>query len=256
MLLYQLPQVDVHLLRVLVDEAEALLLGLLLVHNLRALQDERHVLVPAPDFAQQLQSGLWVTLLHVGQPPVDTLHGESRVGDDAQHVVVIHLIPVHGLLVGSGQHHLGSPALALCGSMGVQRLGGEVLRLRQDVVIQVGQHGGVEPDIVFHQHNHLHTRLLDVVLDVHLVFYELDDAQDEVGVAQPAEHVVEDGHVLVLYALGDAVREGCQHHTRHVGSHHLHVARYGEGVVVGIARHADHQVDVGGLQHAAGLFRC
>ena len=46
---------------------------------------------------------------------------------------------------------------------------------------------------------------MDVVVNVHLVFYQLDDGQDEIRIAQPAEHVVEDTHVLVLDALSDAV---------------------------------------------------
>ena len=42
-----------------------------------------------------------------------------------------------------------------------------------------------------------HTRLLDVVLNVHLILDELDDREDKVGIAQPAEYVVKDGQILV-----------------------------------------------------------
>ena len=92
------------------------------------------------------------------------------------------------------------------------------------------------------------------MLNVHLVFYQLDDRQDEVGVAQPAEDIVEGGHVLVLYAFGDAMRERRQYHTGDVGRTHLHVAGHGKGIVVGVARHTDDEVYISGLQHIAGLF--
>ena len=139
------------------------------------------------------------------QPAIHTLHWEAGVGDDSQHVVVILLVPVYGFLVGGGQHHLWTSTLALGGSMGVQCFCREVLRLLQDIIIEVGKHGGVEADVVLHQEYHLHAGLLDVVLDVHLVLNQFDDREDEVGIAQPAEHIVENRQVFMLDTLGDAV---------------------------------------------------
>ena len=247
-------QVDVHLLRVLVDEVEALGLGPLGVHRLAAGEDQGHVLVAPANLPQQLQAGLGVAFLHVAQAANGRLQGEAGVADDAQRVLVILLVEGHGLLVAGGEHHLGAAALALGGGMGVKGLGGEVFRLQEDVVIEIGQHGGVEADVVLDQQNHLHAGLLHVVVDVHLVLDELDDGEDEVGVAEPAEDVVEDGHVLVLHAAGDAVAEGGEHHAGHVGPEGLHLAGHLKGVVVGIAGHTDDQVDVGGVEHVAGLL--
>ena len=53
-LLHQVVQVDVHLRRVLVNEVEALGLCLLAVDALLRVENQRHVLVALPDFAQQL----------------------------------------------------------------------------------------------------------------------------------------------------------------------------------------------------------
>ena len=93
------------------------------------------------------------------------------------------------------------------------------------------------------------------MLYIHLVLYQLDDAEDEVGVAQPAEHIVEYRHILILYALRDAVRERCQHHAGDIGIHRLDVAGHGKGIVVGITRHTDDQVDVRRLQSLSSLLR-
>ena len=92
------------------------------------------------------------------------------------------------------------------------------------------------------------------MVEVHLVLNELDDGKDEVGVAQPAEHIVEDAHVFVFYAAGDAVAEGREHHAGNVGHVGLHVACHVEGVVVGGAGHANHQVDAGLAHHGLGLL--
>ena len=216
-LLYQLAQVHVHLFRILVHEMETFRLGLLPVLNLRTLQNQRHVLIALSDFTQQLQTSLSVSLLNMCQTTIDALHREARVADDTQYVVRIHLIPVHGLLVGGGQHHLRTSALALGGSMWIQGLSRKVLRLRQDIVVKVWQHRRIEADVVLHQQYHLHARLLDIMFYVHLVLYQLDDGENQVGIAQPAEHIVEDGHVLILNTLGDAVRERRQHHAGNVG---------------------------------------
>ena len=251
--LHQVMQVDIHLRGVLVDEMEVFGLGPLPVLRLLAHQDQRHVLVGLTDLAQQLQARIGIALLDMGEPTGNGLQRETGVGDDAQCVVVVALIPLHGLLVVGGQHHLGASALALGGSVGVEGLGGEAFRLSQDIAVEVGQHGGVEADVVLNQQDHLHTGLVDVVLDVHLVLDELDDGEDQIGVAKPAEHVVEHRHVLVLYALRDAMGEGCQHHAGDGGVLGLHLAGHGEGIVVGVAGHTDHQVDVGSAQHLVGL---
>ena len=79
MLLYQLAQIDIHLLRILIDKVETLGLGLLLVDNLRTLQNEGHILVATTNLAQQLQTGLWVALLDMCQATVDAQHRETGV---------------------------------------------------------------------------------------------------------------------------------------------------------------------------------
>ena len=93
------------------------------------------------------------------------------------------------------------------------------------------------------------------MVDVHLVLQQFDDRHDEVGIAQPAEHVVEHRHILVLDALGDTVRERRQHHAGDIRMCGLHLAGHGERIVVGITRHTDHQIDIGGLQYFASLLR-
>ena len=182
------------------------------------------------------------------------MYGKAGVADDTKHVGCILFIHGHGFLVAACQYYLGPSSHAQRGGMAVERLGGEPLALEQDVIIEVGQDGGIETDAVFHEQNHLHAAVAYVVLYVHLVLYEFDDGQDEVGIAQPAEHVVEDGKILVLHALGNSVREGRQHHTMYVGPFRLDVACHGEGVVVGVARHADDQVYVGGGEYLRCLL--
>ena len=198
------------------------------------------------DDAQKLQTRLRV--LHASER-------EAHVADDAEHVVGILLVQRHRLLIVAGEHHLWTSAHTQRGGMAVERLRGEALALGENVVVEIGKNGAVEADAVLHEQNHLHATLLDVVLEVHLVLDELDDGENEVGVAQPAEHIVEDAEVLVLHALRYAMRERREHHVVHIRKSRLYVPRHRERVVVGIARHADHEVDVHGAEHLVSLFR-
>ena len=138
--------------------------------------------------------------------------------------------------------------------MAVEGFLGKILTLLEDIVVEVGQDGTVEAHGVFYQEYHLHACLPDIVLQVHLILYELDDGEDEVGVAQPAEYVIEDAEVFVLHTLGDAVGERGEYHAVDIRELALDIARHIEGIVVGIARHTDDEVDDGGAQYLGCLF--
>ena len=116
---------------------EAFGLGLLAIGRLLGIEDQRHILIAAPYLAQQFQTGLGVALLHMGEPSGRDVHGETGIGDDAEGVLMILLVDLHRLLVVGGEHHLRTATLSLGGGVGVQRLGRETLRLREDIVIQI-----------------------------------------------------------------------------------------------------------------------
>ena len=77
--------------------------------------------------------------------------------------------------------------------------------------------------------------LADVVVDIEPVLDELDDGEDEVGVAQPAEHIVEDAQILVLHTARDAVAERGEHHAGDRCETGLDGTRHVESIIVCIA---------------------
>ncbi len=60
--------------------------------------------------------------------------------------------------------------------------------------------------------------------------------------------------VFVLHSLGDAMGERGEYHTVDIRELALDITRHIEGIVVGIARHTDDEVDDGGAQHLGSLF--
>ena len=137
-----MPQIDTHLLRCLIHKAEVFLLSLGTVGRLRALQYERHKLIPAPYLAQQFESRLGVFLHLLGRityslPVVGhhTVDGESRVAYHSERVLVVFLKYGYRLVITSCQHHLWSSSLALSCGMGIERLLREVLALLQYIII-------------------------------------------------------------------------------------------------------------------------
>ena len=92
------------------------------------------------------------------------------------------------------------------------------------------------------------------MVEVHLVFNQLDDGQEQVGVAEPAEHIFEDGQVLVLHSLGDTVGERRQHHDRYLGILGLDVAGDVKHIIVVGAWHADDKIERSGCHHPFSFF--
>ena len=81
----------------------------------------------------------------------------------------------------------------------VQGLRGEQARLLEQEFIEMRQDGGIETYGILDKHYHAYADIADVIL-VELVFKQFDDRQQEVHVAEPAEHVVDARHVLFLDA--------------------------------------------------------
>ena len=224
-------QVHVELLGVLVHHLHAPHIQLHV--RLRCLHNHGEIFVALPHRLQEF---------HAGERVLCSVLRESAIADDAEQMVLILLIDRHSLLVVTCQQHLRTSTHSQHLGCGVQRLGGEVQALGQDVLIQMRQNGGIEPDVVLYQQHAFHACLGGIVGHVHLILYQLDDREDEVCIAQPAKDVFKDAQVEVLHTSADAMREGCQHHARCLGRYHLHLTRHVKGIIVGIARHTDYEV--------------
>ena len=132
--------------------------------------------------------------------------------------------------------------------MGIQCFSGKLLALFQYKFIKIGQDRGVETDTVFYQKNNLYAHFTDVVFQIHLVLYQLDDGNQQVGVSQPAEHILKGTEVFIGNTLGDAVAERGKYHHRNLFIQVFDVSCHVEAVVVSRARHADDEVERDGGQ--------
>lgn len=158
------------------------------------------------------------------------------------------MVDAKGFFIGTCQYNFGTSPHAQCALVGIQCFSREFLALLQYEFIQIGQDGGVKADAVFHQQDELHTHFVDVVLQVHLVLYQLDDGNQQVGVSQPAEHILKGTEVFIGNTLGDAVAERGKYHHRNLFIQVFDVSCHVEAVVVSRARHADDEVERDGGQ--------
>ena len=147
-----------------------------------------------------------------------------------------------GFLVGARQSDLRTTAHAQGAPVLVEGFGGKLLTLLQDELIKLGQDGGVEPNVVFDENDELHSTLFYVVIEVHFVLEQLDDGEEQIGVAQPAEHIFEGRKIFVLDARTDAVTEGGKHDDGDVLVARFDVAGDVEGVAVVRSGHDDDEV--------------
>ena len=193
-------------LGVLGDEAHAQLAGNLLEFGLRRLQQDGHQRVVLADVTAEVDAGVALLALR----GVVAVEDEAHVGDDAQQVVAVAVVEVDRLLVGGGQQNLGPRALAQHLLLLVERILQKFGVLQQDELVELGQVGRVEADGVLDQQDGLDTPLEHVLAGVHGILDELDDGDDELRVAVPAEDVVECRAVALLDAAVDIRREGGQ----------------------------------------------
>ena len=101
--------------------------------------------------------------------------------------------------------------------MVVEGLLAEIAALGKQIAVEERQHGRIEACGVFHHHYALHAHLQNVVGGVEAVFYQLDDGQDEVYVAEPREHEIHAAEVFVGQAATHLACKGQQKHRRYAG---------------------------------------
>ena len=232
---HRAPQVNVHLLRILVDEGSSVFGGVGGILRLAGLDDEGHEGVFLADGGAQLDAT---------QPVLRSALclGEAHVGNDSQQVVFIFLVNAVGLFIGTGQDNLGAASHTQGALVGIQGFGTELLALLKDKLVEVGQDGGVEAYLVLHQQDDLHTHLIDIVLQVHLVLDQFDDGHQQVRIAQPAEDVLESTEVFVGHPLAHPVTERSQDDDGNLRIVLLDAAGGVEDFRLARAGHADDQV--------------
>ncbi len=92
------------------------------------------------------------------------------------------------------------------------------------------------------------------MLHIHVIFYEFDNGQYQIGIAKPTEDIIEDGEVFILHTTRDAMRE-----RREDDAWQLRVAlfdgtRHIKGIIVGIAWHAQCEVNIIVIKHMRCLL--
>ena len=161
-----------------------------------------------------------------------------------------------GFFVGARQHDFGTSAHAEGALVLVEGFGGELHALLEHEFVQLGQDGGIEADIVFYEDDLLHTTFFDVVIEIHFVFNQFDDGEQQIGVSQPAEDVFEVGKVFVLDARCDAVAEGGEYDQGDVLEAMFDAACDVEGVAVVSAGHDDDEVEGVAVEFSPGFGFC
>ena len=151
------------------------------------------------------------------------------------------------------QHDLRPPTHAQRLELGVQCLCGKFQALLEHEPVEVGQDGGIKTDGVFYQQYHLYSGR-HVVLQVHFVFYQLDDREQQVRITQPTKHVIENRKVHVLHTLPDTMAERSQHDDRYRGIVRLDAPCDVEHVIIVRSGHTDNQIESGLAQLFFRLF--
>ena len=226
-------------LRGFVQEADIEPLGLLAEALLGRLQQNGHQRVILTNQATEVDTRV---LLFVGTA-VGRAQREADVRNHSEQVVLIALIDLHGVLVVGRQKYLRAGTLALNLLLLVVGIFQKLTVLQQHKLVDRRQIGRVVANRVLNQQNRLHTALQDILVGIHSVLNQLDDGDDQVGIAVPAEDVVESRAILLLDTAIDILREAGQQHHRHLRIALLDDAREGKHIGLTHVVHRQNEVE-------------
>ena len=205
---------------------------------LRTLHEDGHAGFVVPDELAQVHARIQLLRGRL----VSAVQDKADVRNHAQEVLLVRIVEIKGILVVGGHKDLRPGPLAEDLLLLVERIqdGGAVLLEHQ--FVQQGQVCGVITDRIFHQQDALHTASQNVVLGVHAVFQQLDDGNDKVRTAVPAEDVVDGGAVVLLHLPVNLLGEGREEDDGDIGPVFLHPVGEGEDVHLAHVVHRDDQV--------------
>ena len=199
----------------------------------RRLQQDGHKGVVALDFLTEFHTGIFF---------LDAIARVAHIGDDPQQVAFIFFIKADGFFIRGGQHDLGPASHAKHHLVLVQSLGHEVFRLFKDDLVNIGEITGIEADGVLHEQDGLHADFPDVVVDVHFIFDQFDDGQQKVGIAKPAEDIIDNAFSGFIEFQGDFTGKGGQDHDWDRRVFQLDFFSKAEGIHFFGGKHDDDQV--------------
>jgi len=128
--------------------------------------------------------------------------------------------------------------------------------LLQNEFIQIGKHRRVKTDAVFNQQDQLHSHFRHIMLQIHFIFYQLDDGHQQIRIAQPAEHIVERTQILIGNTRRNAMTERGKNHDRNMLVQALDMPPDVKTVIITRARHTDNEIERHVLKQRQCLFFC
>ena len=138
----------------------------------------------------------------------------------------------------------------------IERLLEELSALLENHPVELRKIGGVVPYRVLHQENALYAHLKYVIISIFQVLKQLDDSHDQVGIAVPAEHIVDSRSVLTCNPLVHFLREMRKKHKRKTATFLLQIRSQIEHLLVTDVVHTYDHIDTHSrLQHLTCLRR-
>ena len=244
---HDVAQVHIHLLGVLIHKTCFILADILPVVHLCRLENQRNKRIMLANFGHQFDTG---HRIHNSFPRI------TGIGNDSQDIIPVSIVQVHRFFITTCQHNLWTATHTKRALVFIQGFCRKLLTLLQHKLIQTRQYGRIETDGVLYQENHLHPHLLDVVFQIHLVFYQLDDRDQQIRISQPTEHILEDAQILMFHSGPDTMRERGKHHQWNFRVLLLDGTGNIKSITVVCSWHDNHQIEFRIPQLLPGFFLC
>ena len=201
--------------------------------NRVGLQQNRNVEVRGADSFSQPNPGVWILLAFARK---------FDVRDDAQYAVLVVLVVIPGFFVRAAQEDFGAGAHPQQLVRHVHPLGEQALVMLEHLGIDGRQVGGIEIDVVFHQDDRLHPDQAGIFFEVHLVFDELDNRDQDAEIPLPDEDSFENSAIGGIQFTEFTLVER-QQHDRHPQLRFARPPHQFGGPHIGQVERGDYQVE-------------
>ena len=206
---------------------------------LRGLHEYRHLGNLAANLAAEVNTGIqFLALRSVAFMPY-----ESDIGYDAEQLVFISFEKRNGIVIIRCEQYFRARPLAENLLVFVECIVECGYILLQHQFVQEGKVGRVITHRVLYQQDALHSPFQYVRIGVQAVFQQLDNGQDQIGGAAPAEGVVDMAAVLLTHLAPYLPGIGRQKHNGRFGADGLHLLREIEHIHLSRIIHGYYEVE-------------
>jgi len=127
-------------------------------------------------------------------------------------------------------------------------------RLLKNILVQMRHNRRIPTYRVFNKKNNLNPNRIDIFFHVHSVFNQFDNSQEDIGITQPAKHIIDSAQIFVCQSLRNRRRKRSKNHNGNFGIFFFNIFCPFKRINAIATRHGNNQFKSTGAKQLIGFF--